>query len=77
MGGGVNLQIGRDFIYSTVEAPVILNAMRDGKRIRYRFPGRIEGFRAYAKLRKAGAEYIDIHEEDKRHLWAGLPFENW
>lgn len=60
--------IGRDFIYGKT---IDLLAMRDGKRVLFRFPNVEAAREKFAELRAAGATYLDTREEDRRSRWAG------
>jgi len=62
-----NTQISRDIKEIGDKAEIL--AIQDGKRVRFQFPDRATAVKAYLKMRRAGADYLDTSEDGRAHRW--------
>lgn len=68
------LEIRRDFKYNDPTGLVLL-ALYQGHPIRFRFSDRDQAGRSYRRMRRSGAQYMPLAEENHEARWAGAPFK--
>ncbi|MEB0287210.1 hypothetical protein QN355_11660 [Cryobacterium sp. 10S3] len=64
------IEIARNVTTNLRANTVDLYAAVDGKKVVFVYADRSTAFKAYRKLSKQGAQYLNTSEEQKTHLWA-------
>lgn len=65
------MEIARDFIY--LHGTITLLAKVGGRLVKFEYPDRATGNRAFRKMLREGAEYLSTAEESRRSRWADAP----
>lgn len=66
------IEIARNYHKNPRTNTVDLFVKVDGRRLTYVYENYSKCSRDFNKLLKAGAEYLDLHEESKEFKWGGV-----